>query len=319
MNILVTGGAGFIGFHTAKKLLSKNHKVIIVDNFNNYYDPKIKYNRIKQIKANKNLKIYKTDISDFKKISKIFQENKIDKICHLAAQAGVRYSIENPFIYEESNLKGFINILECAVKFKIKNIVFASSSSIYGDNKMKKTGFSEQDKTDCPISLYGATKKSDELIAYSYHKMHKINFIGLRFFTVYGPWGRPDMALFKFTKNILKNKPIDVYNNGKMQRDFTYIDDIVDGIVKCLNKNFKFEIFNLGNSRTIQLKYFIKIIEKELNKKAKIKYLPMQMGDVTKTFANITKAKRMLNFKPKTNIEKGIKNFISWYIKYYAK
>lgn len=316
-SILVTGGAGFIGFHVAKKLLENNHEVIIIDNFNDYYDPQIKYDRINQIKNNKNLIVYTSDISDLKSIEKIFKEHKIDQICHLAAQAGVRYSIENPHVYEESNLKGFINILECAIKSNIKNIVFASSSSVYGDNKMKKGGFCEKDRTHNPISLYGATKKANELIAYAYNKIHGINFSGLRFFTVYGPWGRPDMALFKFTKNIIENKPIDVYNNGKMQRDFTYIDDIVDGIFSSLNKNFGFEIFNLGNSNTIKLKYFIELIEKELNKKAKINFLSMQQGDVKKTFANISKAQQLLNFQPKTNVEDGIKKFIEWYKQYY--
>lgn len=316
-NILVTGGAGFIGFHLSKQLLEQGYRIIIVDNFNDYYDPKIKFDRIDQIKDNPNLKLYKCDISNINDLEKIFNENEIHQICHLAAQAGVRYSIKNPYIYEESNLKGFINILECAVKFKIKKITFASSSSVYGNNEMKKTGFSEGDKTDGPVSLYGATKKANELIAYAYHKIHKINFIGLRFFTVYGPWGRPDMAYFSFTNNIIKNKTIDVYNFGKMKRDFTYIDDIVDGVKKCLSKNYEFEIFNLGNSNTIQLNYFIKTIEKELNLKAKKNFLPMQMGDVTKTFADIRKAKKMLNFIPKTNIEDGIKNFVDWYKKYY--
>ncbi|HNV97061.1 MAG TPA: SDR family NAD(P)-dependent oxidoreductase [bacterium] len=316
-NILVTGGAGFIGFHLSKKLLTQGHKVIIIDNFNDYYNPKIKFDRINQIKNNKNLKIYKIDISDYKKLTKIFQENKIDKICHLAAQAGVRYSAENPFIYEESNLKGFINILECAVKFKIKDIVYASSSSVYGENKMPKKGFSENEKTEKTISLYAATKKSNELIAYAYHKIHNINFVGLRFFTVYGPWGRPDMAYFKFTKNILEEKEIEIYNDGEMMRDFTYIDDIVLGIISALEKCYNYEIFNLGNNNPIKLLNFVEIIEKCLNKKSIQKMMPLQDGDVIKTCANIDKAKKMLNYNPKIDMNTGIENFINWYIKYY--
>lgn len=315
--ILVTGSAGFIGFHVAKKLLEDNNKIIGIDSLNNYYDPSLKNKRNSILKKDKNYKFYRLDISDEKKIKKVFQENKIDKICHLAAQAGVRYSLTNPLAYEESNLKAFINIIECARHFKIKDFIYASSSSVYGKNKMRKNGFSEKDNVDNPISLYAATKKANELIAHNYHHLFGLNCTGLRFFTVYGPYGRPDMALYIFTKNISENKSIDVYNYGKMFRDFTYIDDIVDGVIKSLEKSYPYEIFNLGNSNTVELKYLIRTIEKNLNKKAKIKLKPIQPGDVEKTFADISKAKKMLGFDPKTKIEKGVENFIDWYKEYY--
>ena len=313
--VLVTGGAGFIGSHVSKRLMEFGYKVIIVDNFNEYYDPLLKEDRIKIFLKGYKFKLYRADITDFKNLRKIFQENKIDIICHQAAQAGVRYSLENPFIYEEVNLKGTLNLLELAKEFKIKGFIFASSSSVYGANK--KIPFSEDDKTDSPVSLYGATKKSTELLVYSYYKMYKLNATGLRYFTVYGPWGRPDMALFKFTKNILEEKPIEVYGYGRMERDFTYIDDIVEGTIKAIKKNYSFEIFNLGYGRPVKLTYFINLIEKYLGKKAKKKYLPVQKGDVRKTYADISKAKKMLKWQPKTPIEKGIKNFIEWYKDYY--
>jgi len=315
--ILVTGSAGFIGFHVTKKLLETGNKVIGIDSLNNYYEPKLKKDRNKILLESKNYKFYKLNLKNEKELKKIFTENKIDKICHLAAQAGVRYSLENPLSYEESNLKGFINIMECARHFKIKDFVYASSSSVYGKNEMKKNGFKESDEVNQPISLYAATKKANELIAYNYHHLFGINCTGLRFFTVYGPYGRPDMAIYIFTKNILAGKNIDVYNHGKMFRDFTYVDDIADGIIKALEKSYPYEIFNLGNSETVELKYLITTIEKNLKKKAKIKLKPIQPGDVEKTFANISKAKKMLGFNPKTKIEEGVKNFIEWYKDYY--
>ena len=314
MKVLVTGGAGFIGFHTTKALLERGDEVIIVDNFNDYYDVSFKENRINQIKDNKNLKIYRIDISDYKEMEKIFQENKFDKICHLAAQAGVRYSLDHPFVYEKANLLGTLVLLELARHHKVKDFVFASSSSVYGGNKT--IPFSETDNVDTPSSLYAATKKSDELMAYCYHHLYGINCTGLRFFTVYGPWGRPDMALFLFTKAILEEKPMDVFNYGKMKRDFTYIDDIVAGLLACLDKPFGYEIFNLGNNKTVELLYFIETIEKELGKKGEKNLLPMQAGDIAETFANIDKAKKMLGFNPKVSIEQGIKNFIQWYKEY---
>jgi len=317
--ILVTGGAGFIGYHVCQKLLESGKKVIIIDNFNNYYEPKLKEDRIKQLSDksynDKNLSVYKADISNFNKIKDIIKKNPIDKICHLAAQAGVRYSITNPFLYEKSNILGTLNMLEIARQFKIKDFIFASSSSVYGNNK--KFPFSESDSIDHPISLYAATKKSTELMAYTYHHLYGINCTGLRFFTVYGPWGRPDMSYMSFTKAILEGKPIKVYNNGDMQRDFTYVEDIVPGVVAALEKSYPYEIFNLGNSKSVKLINFIKCVEKLLGKSAKKILLPMQQGDVLKTFADINKAKTMLGYNPKTDIEEGIRRFIKWYKEYY--
>lgn len=312
--ILVTGGAGFIGFHVAKALLERGDLVVIVDNFNNYYDPKLKYARIKQIKKHKNLKVYKIDISNYKRLEKIFKKHRFDKICHLAAQTGVRYSLKDPFRYELWNNLATLNLLELARKYKIKDFVYASSSSVYGGNK--KIPFSEKDDVSSPISFYAATKKSSELYAYVYHHLYGLNCTGLRFFTVYGPWGRPDMALFKFTKNILKDKPIPVFNYGKMKRDFTFITDIVPGVIAAIDKPFPYEIFNLGNNKLVELNQFIKIIEKELGKKTKKKLLPMQPGDVPTTYANIKKAKKMLGYNPKTDIGEGIRKFVEWYRRY---
>jgi UDP-glucuronate 4-epimerase len=315
--VLVTGGAGFIGFHVAQALLEKGDFVVIVDNFNNYYNPKLKYARIKELKKSKNkknLKVYRSDISNYKKLEKIFRKNKFDKICHLAAQAGVRYSLKNPFIYEKSNNLGTLNLLELARKFQIKDFIFASSSSVYGGND--KIPFSEDDKVDNPISLYAATKKSNELYAHVYHHLYGINCIGLRFFTVYGPWGRPDMGCFKFVKNIIEGNPIEVYNQGNMKRDFTYVGDIVKGILSALDKSLGYEIINLGNNTPIELNKFIGVIEDIVGKKAKKKLMGMQPGDVPVTYANIDKAKKLLGYKPLINVEEGLKNFVEWYKKY---
>lgn len=295
--------------------MDRGDKVVIVDNFNSYYDPQLKENRINQFLKNYNPKIYRIDISNFEELRKVFKENKIDKICHLAAQAGVRYSLENPNAYIQSNIIGTHNLLELAKEFKVGDFIFASSSSVYGGNK--KLPFSETDQVDQPISLYAATKKANELEAYTYHHLFGINVFGLRFFTVYGPWGRPDMALFLFTKAISENKPINVYNKGEMKRDFTYIDDIVSGVISAIDNVKGYEIFNLGNNDPVDLEDFIKVIEKNLDKKAEKKYLPLQPGDVVATYANIDKAKKVLGFDPKTNIETGIKNFIDWYKNYY--
>ncbi len=311
MNILVTGGAGFIGFHVAKALLERGDNIIIIDNFNDYYDVKLKEARIKELGKHDNLEVIKADISDYDAINAVFKKNKFDKICHLAAQAGVRYSIEHPLEYEKSNILGTLVLLEMARKHNIKDFVFASSSSIYGNNK--KTPFSEEDNVDYPVSLYAATKKSSELLAYTYHHLYGLNCTGLRFFTVYGPWGRPDMAYFKFTKAILEDKPIDVYNYGKMKRDFTYISDITDGILTAIDNPFPYEIINLGNNKPIELSYFIECIENALKKKAKKNMLPMQPGDVKITYANIKKAEKLLNYKPKVKIEEGINRFVGWY------
>jgi len=317
MKILVTGGAGFIGFYVAKALLERGDFVVIIDNFNDYYPTKIKYDRINQIKKYKNLKVHKLDISNFKELEKIFKKYKFNKICHLAAQAGVRYSLKDPFRYELWNNLGTLNILELAVRHKIKDIVYASSSSVYGNNK--KIPFSEKDNVDKPISLYAATKKCNELYAHVYHHLYGLNCTGLRFFTVYGPFGRPDMALFKFVKNILEDKPIEVYNYGKMKRDFTHISDIVSGVISAIDKPFPYEIFNLGGDNPIELNYFIKIIEKELAKKAKKKLMPLQKGDVPVTMADVDLARIKLGYNPKIRIEEGIKNFIKWYKNYYKK
>ena len=314
MKVLVTGGAGFIGFHVTKALLDRGESVIIVDNFNDYYDPKIKYNRIKQIKRHKDLVVYKKDISNYREMEKIFRKHKFDKICHLAAQAGVRYSLKDPFRYEIWNNLGTLNLLELCRKFKIKDFVYASSSSVYGGNK--KIHFSEKDNVDSPISFYAATKKANELYAHVYHHLYGLNCTGLRFFTVYGPWGRPDMAAYKFVRAIEEGKPIEVYNYGNMKRDFTYVSDIVKGILAAIDKPFGYEIFNLGNNRPVELNKFIAVIEKNLGRKAEKKMMPMQQGDVPATYADIRKAKKMLGFEPKTNIEQGVKKFVEWYKDY---
>lgn len=313
MKILVTGGAGFIGFHVTQALLSRGDEVIVVDNLNEYYDPSLKINRLAQIKDH--ITFYKADIADYDTLKKIFQEHKFDKICHLAAQAGVRYSLENPFVYEKSNTLGTLTILELMKEFNVKDIVLASSSSVYGGNK--KIPFSVDDNVDSPISLYAATKKYNELQAHVYHHLYGMNCFCLRFFTVYGPWGRPDMALFKFTKAILEDQPIEVYNHGHMKRDFTFIADIVRGILLSLDKVHGYQVLNLGNSNTVELQYFISCIEKKLGKKAQQKFLPLQPGDVPITFADITKTTEILDWQPQVRIEQGIKEFIKWYLAYY--
>lgn len=313
--ILVTGSAGFIGFYVARKLLELGYKVIGLDNFNDYYDPRLKKDRNQILEKYKNFKLYRGDLVNKDFIFRIFKKYRFNKVCHLAAQAGVRYSLENSDAYVQSNLVGFINILEAMRKFRVPILVYASSSSVYGANK--KVPFSEVDNVDRAISLYGATKKSNEVIAHAYHHLFGIKCTGLRFFTVYGPWGRPDMAYFKFTKAILDASEIKVYNYNKMERDFTYIDDIVNGVISALNKSYDFEIFNLGNNQPVRLKYFIELIGKELNKKVKKKFLPLQPGEMVKTCADIDKAKRMLGYKPQTKIEQGIRKFINWYKDYY--
>jgi len=317
MIYLVTGSAGFIGFHLSQKLLQENHQVIGVDNLNNYYDPKLKKARLEILKKHANFSFYQLDIAEFASFEKVFAENKIDKVCHLAAQAGVRYSLENPHIYEQSNMVGFLNLLELMRKYEVKDLVYASSSSVYGG--IKEIPFREDMNINKPISLYAATKAANELYAYVYHHLYGLNAVGLRFFTVYGPWGRPDMALFLFTKAILENKPIKVFNYGKMKRDFTYIDDIVRGVISSLDKvsELGYEIFNLGCSNQVELMDFIKAIEKELGKEAKKDMLPLQPGDVPETYADVSKAKELLDYQPRVKIKEGIKNFIKWYKEYY--
>tara|TARA_A100001015_G_C15012736_1_gene723983 strand:- start:352 stop:1320 length:969 start_codon:yes stop_codon:yes gene_type:complete len=319
MSILITGSAGFIGYHLTAKLLKKQINVIGVDNINNYYDTKLKQNRINVLKKNKKFKFYKIDLCEYNKLNNVVKKNQIKFIIHLAAQAGVRYSIKNPKIYFKSNLEGFFNILEVSRHNKIKHLVFASTSSVYGDTK--KFPLNENNMTDHPLSFYAATKKSNEVMAHSYSYIYKLPCTGVRFFTVYGPFGRPDMALFKFTKNIIKNQPIELFNHGNHFRDFTYVDDIVDGIYSLIKKhskkNIPYEIFNIGNGNPKKLKDYLKFIEKKLNNKAKVKKMPLQMGDIIKTHSDIKKLKNYTNYNPKTNIEDGISKFIDWYKDYY--
>ena len=312
---LVTGVAGFIGFHTARSLLENGNRVIGIDNLNAYYDVSLKKTRLEQIISHHDFIFYHEDISNLDALRRIFSNHHIDRICNLAAQAGVRYSIQNPFTYQESNIKGFLTILEMARQFPVDNLVFASSSSVYGNNK--RLPFAIEDNVDTPISIYAATKRANELMAYTYSHLFKIPLTGLRYFTVYGPWGRPDMALFLFTSSILNGRPIDIYNFGKMKRGFTYIDDIIDGTISALNSPFRYEIFNLGNSESVQLMELIRIIEEELGIEAKKNFLPIQPGDVPETYADIEKTKKMLGFNPKTSIRTGIRSFLAWYRDYY--
>lgn len=308
LKIIVTGSAGFIGYHLTKRLVDEKYQVIGIDNLNNYYNPLMKQNRLKNITGT-NFTFMKADISKKKTFENL---GSADIIIHLAAQAGVRYSIENPYIYETSNNLGSLNVFEYAQKKGINHIIFGSSSSVYGNNK--KIPFSENDNVDFPISLYAATKKYNELLAHAYHNLYNINMTVLRFFTVYGAYGRPDMAYFKFAKNILLDKPINIFNNGNLQRDFTYISDVIDGIVACIQKPFKYEIFNLGNSNPVKLLDFINILEKYLGKKAIKNFVEMQKGDVLRTYADITKSKKLLNYNPKISIDEGLKRFCKWFL-----
>jgi len=314
MKILVTGGAGFIGSAVVTKLLERGEDVVIVDNLCDYYDVSLKKNRIE---LNKSAKFIQADVSDISKMDEIFSLEKFDKVCHLAAQAGVRYSIENPLAYEKANGLGHLVILEMCRKYNVKNLVYASSSSVYGGNI--KIPFKEDDNVDNPVSLYAATKKYNELQSAAYSKLYGINTTGLRFFTVYGPWGRPDMALFIFVKNIIKGKPIKIYNNGNMYRDFTYISDIVSGVILAIDNCKGCEIFNLGRGEQVNLLDFIKTIEEELGIPAKKEFLPMQKGDVYQTYSSTKKAEKILNYKPKVSIKEGIKKFVAWYKEYYGK
>ena len=309
--ILITGAAGFIGYHLSRSLLKDGALILGIDNLNNYYDTDLKEQRLKRLKSFRNFTFKKIDLIDEKKLNNVFLNFNPSIVIHLAAQAGVRYSIENPRAYLDSNLIGFHNVIEQCRRCKINKLIYASSSSIYGLNE--KIPFSVNDKTDYPVSLYGATKKSNELVAHAYSHLYGVKTIGLRFFTVYGPWGRPDMAYFSFTKKIIEGRKIEVFNHGNMQRDFTYIDDIVDGIRNTIDKDFNFEIFNLGNSKSEDLMTMIRIIEKELNIKANIVFKNMQAGDVFKTYADIKKSIKMLEFKPKVSLQIGLKKTIDWY------
>ncbi len=314
MKILVTGSAGFIGFHTTKALLDRGDSVVGIDNMNQYYDVTLKESRNNILKQNKNYIFYKENIANKEELFNIIKKEKPNKILNLAAQAGVRYSLENPFVYEESNLKGFLNILEACKEFKL-DLVYASSSSVYGANT--KIPFSEEDRVDQPISLYAATKKANEEMAFTYHHLYKINTTGLRFFTVCGPYGRPDMAMFSFTKDILEGNTIKLFNNGKMKRDFTFVSDIVNGILLAIDKTFPCEVFNLARGESQELIDFVKEIENSTNKIAKTELLPLQQGDVLITYGDISKAKKMLGYNPKKSIKEGVKEFVDWYKEYY--
>ncbi|MFT5248473.1 MAG: UDP-glucuronate 4-epimerase [bacterium] len=334
MKILVTGAAGFIGFHTCLKLVSQGHEVYGIDNINNYYDPKLKFDRLIELGFNEaetklfknevqsakfnSLRFSRIDLEDDESIDVLFRKEQFEIVCNLAAQAGVRYSIENPKAYIDSNISGFLNILEGCRNHMVNHLVYASSSSVYGENK--KVPFETTDNVDHPISLYAATKKSNELMAHTYGHLYGFKTTGLRFFTVYGPWGRPDMAYYLFAEAILKNKPIKVFNNGEMERDFTYIDDIVNGVTKIIEKNIDsrehYKIYNIGNNKTESLQDFITTVEEAIGKKAIKEMYPMQQGDVPRTFADIDNLIKDYKYKPKTPINKGIKEFITWYKNY---
>ncbi|ACK67828.1 NAD-dependent epimerase/dehydratase [Rippkaea orientalis PCC 8801] len=323
-NILITGAAGFIGFHLSQKLLHQGATIIGIDNLNSYYDVSLKKARLQQIETDKNFRFYQLDIANRKTISELFTQHTFDYVIHLAAQAGVRYSLENPHAYVDSNLVGFVNILEGCRHGRIKHLVYASSSSVYGANK--KIPFSTEDNVDHPISLYAATKKANELMAYTYSHLYRLPTTGLRFFTVYGPWGRPDMAYFMFTKAILAGEPIKVFNNGKMKRDFTYIDDIVEGIIRVMNRipnpleselGVPYKVYNIGNNQPVELLKFIEILETCLGKKAIKNFLPMQPGDVPMTYADIDDLMKDVGFRPDTPLEIGLEQFVCWYQTYY--
>lgn len=316
MKILVTGSAGFIGANVAKALLKRGDEVVGIDNFNNYYNVSLKEYRNKELEKNKDFKMYRIDIENVEDLKKVFKENKIEKVCHLAAQAGVRYSIDNPYVYGTTNCAGFINVIHLSKESGIKHFVYASSSSVYGDNE--KVPYSEDDVVENPISLYAATKRANELMAYTYHHLYDMNTIGLRFFTVYGPAGRPDMAYFKFANKMVKGEEIEVYNYGKdLKRDFTYIDDIVDGVLRAIDCDYNYEIFNLGKGSPDELGEFINLLEKYLGIKAKKNLLPMQPGDVMITYADTTKTEKMLGYKPNITLDEGLKKFADWYREYY--
>ena len=320
--ILITGVAGFIGYHLAEKLLNNNYHIIGIDNLNDYYDPNLKKARLDNLNELSNFEFHKVDFINNKKLIPIFENNQIDQVIHLGAQAGVRYSISNPQLYIDTNITGFLNILENSKNYKIENIIYASSSSIYGIND--KMPFSENDKTEKQISMYGVSKKTNELMAHAYSNLYGLKTTGLRFFTVYGPWGRPDMAYYIFTKAIIKNKSIDLFNNGEQARSFTYINDIIEPIHRLVKINYEeknipggHEIFNIGGTKQIKLLRFIDIIEGYIGKKAKINLKPMQKGDVKETNADIGKLEKITNYLPQTNIEKGLEKFIDWYMDYH--
>ncbi len=312
-SICITGGAGFIGSHVTERLLAEGHKISVIDNFNDFYDPSIKHNNIKHFLDNENFKLYESDIRNSTEIEKIFKENKFDELIHLAAMAGVRPSIEDPVLYNDINLIGTMHLLEACRKNNIRKLIFASSSSVYGNNK--KVPFSETDPVDNPISPYASTKKSGELMVYTYHHLYNIKSACLRFFTVYGPKQRPEMAIHLFTDKIYNGEEIQMFGDGSSMRDYTFVDDIVDGILSCRIADYKYEVFNLGRSDTIKLSELIKKIENKLGIKAKIKRLELQPGDVDQTYADTSKAKKILQYNPKVSIDIGLDKFIDWYLK----
>ena len=333
--VLVTGAIGFIGYHLTERLIFEGYNVYGIDNINSYYDVRLKYAKLPlfginvdqiwpdqeyQSEKNKNFKFAKTDIRDRFQIEELFRKEKFDIVVNLAAQAGVQYSIQNPHTYIENNITGFINLIDAAKTNKVKHFIYASSSSVYGDRE--DVPFKETDNVDNPISLYAASKKSNELIAHTYSHLYNLKTTGLRFFTVYGPWGRPDMAPYIFVKRIMEGKPITVFNDGNMVRDFTYVDDIVDGVFKVvmdISREHLYKVYNIGNSVPINLNRFINTIEKVLNKKAIINYLPIRQGDVKKTYSDVTSIQTDYNYMPTTDIEKGIKDLYFWYVQYIKK
>lgn len=320
--ILVTGGAGFIGYHLSKQLLEYDCTVIGYDNLNDYYEVQLKYDRLKDLEGREGYTFIKGDLADKETLGKLFQEYSFDIVVNLGAQAGVRYSIDNPDAYMSSNMVGFYNILECCRHYPVEHLVYASSSSVYGANK--KVPFSVEDKVDYPVSLYAATKKSNELMAHCYSKLYGIPATGLRFFTVYGPFGRPDMAYFKFAKKIMNGETIQIYNNGDMMRDFTYIDYIVKGIANILpnppeeiETGAKYKVYNIGNNKPEKLMDYIQTLEKHLGREAKKEFLPMQPGDVYQTYADVSDLMHDFNFKPSTSIDEGLGKFVTWFKEYY--
>ena len=320
--ILVTGGAGFIGYHLSKQLLEYDCTVIGYDNLNDYYEVQLKYDRLKELEGREGYTFIKGDLADKETLGKLFQEYSFDIVVNLGAQAGVRYSIDNPDAYMSSNMVGFYNILECCRHYPVEHLVYASSSSVYGANK--KVPFSVEDKVDYPVSLYAATKKSNELMAHCYSKLYGIPATGLRFFTVYGPFGRPDMAYFKFAKKIMNGETIQIYNNGDMMRDFTYIDDIVKGIANILpnppeeiETGAKYKVYNIGNNKPEKLMDYIQTLEKHLGREAKKEFLPMQPGDVYQTYADVSDLMHDFDFKPSTSIDEGLGKLVTWFKEYY--
>lgn len=313
MKILITGGAGFIGHHLALALVAEGHEVVIVDNLDSYYDPTLKAARLARLP--KSVEVHKLDIVDFDALEKLFQEHSFDRVAHLAACAGVRYSVENPFVFADTNYRGTMNVFELAKRHKVPHTVYASSSSVYGN--AEEVPCTEATPTDKSVSIYAATKKANEVLAHAYCDLFGMHLTGLRFFTVYGPWGRPDMALFLFTDAIFHNQPVQLNNGGDMRRDFTYVDDIVQGFVKALEKPNGYQIYNLGHGTSVYLLDFVRLIEKKIGKKATIDEQPMQLGDVYESYADITKARTELGFDPKVSVEEGIDNFVDWYREYY--